>query len=111
MPCPPAGRLTIQQRWPDRHTPPHDSASVCPQLGGGLHQQLPHLGHHLRQGGPGFGAEVAAAAAGDGIAGKAQDPGTPPTAAGAGNAASGSSEDNSGGRPLKKRQRGGPGGA
>lgn len=75
-----------------------------------MQQQLPPLGHHLRQGGPaGFGAEVAAAAAGDAAAAKAQDPGTPPTAGATGNAPSGSSEDNSEGRPLKKRQRGGPG--
>lgn len=78
------------------------------QMGGV--QPLPQLGHHLRQGGgPGYGAEVAAAAAGEAAppTAKGHDPGTPPTGAAAGTAPSGSSEDNSEGRPLKKRQRGG----
>lgn len=73
-------------------------------------QPLPQLGHHLRQGGSGYGAEVAAAAAGEAAAAptaKGHDPGTPPTGAAGGNVPSNSSEDNSEGRPLKKRQRGG----
>lgn len=55
-----------------------------------------------------FSAEVATAAA-DAPAPAAKagtDPGTPPTATGV-SPPSGSSEDNSEGRPLKKRQRGG----